>query len=100
MSALPAFLRPGKNGVEVLIKVIPRASRNQISEVLGDRLKIKITAPPVDSAANNELISFLAKRIGCPRKSLRITRGQTSRNKTVHVESTAIMELAASLVVE
>lgn len=86
MNDLPAFLRTGGDGVSLQIKVVPRASRNEIGEVLGDRLKIKIAAPPVDSAANEELTGYLAKELGVPRASVQITHGRTSRNKTVLVQ--------------
>jgi uncharacterized protein len=83
MSEAPPWLRAHGDGVSLQIKVMPRASRNEVGEVLGDRLKLKIAAPPVDSAANEELVAFLAKRLGVSRGAVQLTHGQTSRNKTV-----------------
>jgi uncharacterized protein (TIGR00251 family) len=53
------FLKAHLEGTLLAIKVIPRASKNQIGEALGAELKIKVTAPPVDSAANRAVIKFL-----------------------------------------
>ena len=88
----PPFLRTHADGVSLQIKVVPRASRNEIGEVLGDRLKIKIAAPPVDSAANEELVVFLAKRLGVSRGAVQITHGQTSRNKMVLIQGLEVAD--------
>ena len=53
-------------------------------EPLGDELKIKVTAPPVDAAANQALIELLAEKLDCPRGRVELIRGQTSRHKTDH----------------
>ena len=50
---------------------------------LGDELKIKVTAPPVDAAANQALVELLAEKLGCPRGQVELIRGHTSRHKTV-----------------
>ena len=81
----PTFLRAHGDGVMLAIKLQPRASRNAIGEALGDELKIKITAPPVDSAANEGLVRWLAEIVGCPRGAVQLVRGQTSRRKTVSI---------------
>jgi uncharacterized protein (TIGR00251 family) len=85
MNDVPAFLRVQVDGVSLQVKVVPRASRNEIGDILGDRLKIRVAAPPVDAAANHELVAFLARSLGVPRSDVNITRGQVSRNKTVHI---------------
>ncbi len=93
---LPAFLRQNAEGTLLLsVKVQPRASKNEIGDALGTELKIKITAPPVDSAANDALVRFLAETLDCPRSAVRIVRGETSRRKSI-----AIAGVAAELVVE
>jgi uncharacterized protein len=78
-----ATLQPG--GVCLSLKVQPRASKNQIGEAVGNELKIRITAPPVDSAANDALIVFLAQVFDCPRSALRLIRGHASRHKKIMV---------------
>jgi hypothetical protein len=77
------FLKAHLEGTLLSIKVIPRASKNEIGETLGDELKIKITAPPVDSAANRALIEFLAETLKCPKSAVILLRGETSRHKTL-----------------
>jgi len=80
---LPAFLRPHDDGLFLAVKVQPRASANEIGEALGSELKIRVTAPPVDSAANEALIRLLAERLGCSRNQVELVRGHTSRRKLV-----------------
>src|SRR5882724_5477585 len=80
---LPKFLRETSGGTLLLVKLQPRASKNEIGEPLGDELKIKVTAPPVDAAANQALVELLAEKLGCSRGKVELIRGQTSRHKTV-----------------
>jgi len=87
MSEIAGCLTPHPEGVCLRVKVVPRSSRNQIGEALGDRLKIKITAPPVDSAANDELLKFLARQLALPKSDVQLIHGQTSRHKTVLLRS-------------
>ena len=83
--SLPPYLRAQPDGIWLSIKLQPRASRNEIGEVLGNELRIKVTAPPVDSAANEALVRFLAETLDCARNRVELVRGQTSRHKTVRV---------------
>lgn len=71
------------------IKLQPRASANAIGEQLGGELRIKVTAPPVDAAANEALIRLLAETLDCPRNRVELVRGHTSRHKTVKVHGVA-----------
>ena len=77
------FLRETSGGTLLLIKLQPRASKNEIGVPFGGELKIKVTAPPVDAAANQALIKLLAEKLGCARGNVELIRGQTSRHKTV-----------------
>jgi uncharacterized protein len=77
------FLRESSGGTLLLVKLQPRASVNEICAPLGCELKIKVTAPPVDAAANEALIKFLAEKLGCARSRVELIRGQTSRHKTI-----------------
>ena len=79
----PAFLRVQADGVLLSVKLQPRASANEIGEALGNELRIKVTAPPVDAAANEALLKVLAHQLHCPRNRVDIVRGHTSRHKTV-----------------
>ncbi len=78
-----ACLRETPGGTLLSVKLQPRSSRNEIGELLGEELKIKVTAPPVDAAANQALIELLAETLGCSRGRVQLIRGQTSRHKTV-----------------
>ena len=68
-----------------------------IGEALGNELRIKVTAPPVDSAANEALIRFLAGILDCPRNSVELLRGQTSRHKTVKLHGLSAQQVLARL---
>ena len=94
---LPGFIRIQEDTVRLAVKVQPRASKNEIGEVLGDELKIKVTAPPVDAAANEALVRFLAEKLDCPGRSVQLVRGQTSRHKIVLVHGMAAADVVARL---
>src|SRR6266850_1844929 len=79
----PTYLRIEKDGIILSVKVQPRASANSIEGPLGSELRIKVTAPPVDSAANEALIRLLAEKLNCARHQVELVRGHTSRHKTV-----------------
>src|SRR5512136_2222750 len=82
---LPPYLKVLPDGVLLSVKVQPRASKNEIAGVLGEELRIKVTAPPVDAAANEALLRLLADRLDCPRGAVQLIRGHTARHKTVMI---------------
>src|SRR5438045_7842112 len=94
---LPKFIRTHENGVYLAVKLQPRASRNEIGEALGNELRIKVTAPPVDAAANDALIRLLAARLDCPRNKVELIRGHASRHKLVKLYGISLEEAAAKL---
>jgi uncharacterized protein (TIGR00251 family) len=73
------------DGVVFNIRVIPRSSRSEFAGVQGDALKLRITAPPVEDAANKECIRFLSEMLGVKRAQIRIIAGHRSKNKKVSV---------------
>jgi uncharacterized protein (TIGR00251 family) len=79
----PGFLRVEADGVRLSVKLQPRASANEIGEALGNELRIKVTAPPVDSAANEALLRLLADTLDCPRSRIELVRGKSSRHKVL-----------------
>ncbi len=95
--SLPAFLKTSGDAVLLTVKLQPRASREEIGEPLGHALKIKVTAPPVESAANEALLRLLADRLDCPRGAVRLVRGHTSRQKTVAIRGLTAEEVAVRL---
>lgn len=70
-------------GLIFTVRIQPRASKNEIVGRYGDAFKLRLTAPPVDNAANQLCIRFLAKAFQLPKKSLQIISGQRSRTKTI-----------------
>ena len=80
-----SWFREADGGIYLNIKVQPRASRNQIQGVHGNELKVSVTAPPVDSAANAAVIGFLADQLEDSKSAVQLVRGQTSRHKTIFV---------------
>lgn len=79
------FLRETQDGVYLAVKLQPRASRNGIQGLHGNELKIALTAPPVDSAANAALVKFIAESLSVSRSTVQLVRGQTSRHKTLFI---------------
>lgn len=94
---VPNFLREQTDGILLSVKLQPRASKNEIGEPLGDDLKIKVTAPPVDSAANETLIEFLAEKLDCGRNRIEIIRGHKSRHKIVKLHGFTTEEILKQL---
>ncbi|MFH1985217.1 MAG: DUF167 domain-containing protein [Pseudomonadota bacterium] len=70
-------------GLLFTVTVQPRASKNAVAGRHGDTLKIRLTAPPVDGAANKACIAFLAKQLGVAKSALEIVSGHTSRTKRI-----------------
>ena len=94
---LPAWLKPQSDGVLLAIKLQPRASKNEILDALGGELRIKVTAPPVDAAANEALVRLLAEVLDCPRSKVELIRGHTSRHKTIKLHGLDAAVVAAKL---
>lgn len=68
-----------------LVRVVPRASKSEIVGEIEGSLKVRISAPPVDGAANEEVVRLLAKSLGVARSSVSIVAGETSKRKRVRV---------------
>ncbi len=78
--------------------VQPRASKTEVVGRHGDAIKIRVKAPPVDGAANEELIRFLAKRFKVPRKAVELVSGSSSRHKQIAIEGVTDTKIIESLV--
>ncbi len=81
--SMPGFLQLQPGGVMLRVKLQPRAPANAIGKQLGDELRVKVTAPPVDAAANEALLRLLAETLGCARGQVELVRGHTSRHKII-----------------
>ncbi|MFC1489527.1 DUF167 domain-containing protein [Thermodesulfobacteriota bacterium] len=76
-------MKENTRGVKFKVFVQPRSSKNMIAGLHGDALKIRLTAPPVDNAANKMCIQFLSKSLQVSKSSIEIISGHTSRTKMV-----------------
>ncbi len=72
-------------GITFAVKVHPRARKNAITGIVGNALKLALTAPPVEGRANQSVIEFFAELFAIPRSSVTIASGDTSRNKIVRI---------------
>jgi uncharacterized protein (TIGR00251 family) len=84
-------------GVVVTVHVLPKASCTECVGQYGDALKIRVAAPPVDGAANEELIRFIAERCSIPRTAVHIQSGQTGRRKRVRLDGITAQSAMARL---
>ena len=91
------YLHETKDGVTLDVVLSPRASKNAILGEYNSRLKLSLTAPPVDGKANAALCKYLAKLCKVPASSVEIVRGHTSREKTVLFSGTKLENIAPSL---
>jgi uncharacterized protein (TIGR00251 family) len=78
-------LNESAKGITFGVKVHPRARKDAITGVVGDALKLALTAPPVEGKANLAVIEFFADLFEIPRSSVTIASGETSRNKVVRI---------------
>ena len=88
------------SGVRLRLRVQPRGSRNRIVGLHGDALKVQITAPPVEGAANEAVRELIAKWLGVPRRTVTIVQGRNSRHKVLELAAEKPGELAACLETE
>lgn len=79
------------------IKAVPNAPRSEIVGWLGDALKIKLKAPPVEGRANAELCAFLAEQLQLPKRAVTVLTGETSRQKRVRLDGLTTAELRQRL---
>ena len=75
------------------VQVVPRASRSEIAGEHNGALRVRIAAPPVDGAANEELVRLLARALGVKRNAVAITGGKTSKTKQVRIDGLSKSEL-------
>lgn len=92
---MSAWLQRHPDRITLALRVQPRAARDEVAGLHGDRLKVRISAPPVDGTANRHLCRYLAGLFGVPASSVRLVRGEKGRDKTVEVAGTT--ELPDSL---
>ncbi len=92
-----AWIRETSEGVLISLLIQPRASKNEITGLQGDSLKVRLTAPPVEGAANKMCVAFLAKCLGTSKSTLEIVSGQSSRQKQVLVRGGGLGDIKTAL---
>ena len=86
-----------KKGAAFAVRVVPRAKKSEIAGQVGEAIKVRLTAPPVDGKANEALIALLAEKLGVGKSQVEIVAGATSRNKMVCVLGLTPAEVEARL---
>ncbi len=90
-------IRDTAQGATFAVKVHPRARKNTIAGVIGDALKLALTAPPVAGEANEACVIFLAEVLGVSRSSITIVAGETGRQKVIRVAGLSAAEVQRRL---
>jgi uncharacterized protein len=90
-------LREDDGGITIDVLVQPRASRARLGPVHGDRLKVAVTAPPVEGEANAAVIDLLARSLGVARGAVEVVSGAASRRKTIRIRGASRARLEAAL---
>ena len=99
MSPRDFHLHDGRKGAALALRVTPRASKNEIVEVMNDgTVKVHLTAPPVEGKANEALLKFLAEILDVPVSNLDIVAGVAGRDKLVSVTDMDTTELHKKIV--
>ena len=97
--AIPdGLVTEGSGGVIVRIHLQPRASKTEICGIQGDELKVRVTSPPVDDAANRLCVDFFAKSFKLSRSAVTIISGHKSRHKRVHISGATLNDISDHLV--
>lgn len=78
-------ISPTADGIRLQLRVQPRASRAEVAGVAGDAIRVRLTAPPVEGAANEALVRFLADRLAVSQAAVALISGHTGRTKVVEV---------------
>jgi hypothetical protein len=86
-----------RDGVRIQLHIQPRATRTEVAGTFGDCLKVRLKSPPVDGAANAELVRFLAERLGVARVDVELVAGHSGRRKTVRVRGVTLGEAETRL---
>ena len=95
---MPLRIKSDGSAVRVWIKAVPGASRDQIAGVLGERLKVRVTAPAEDGRANQAICATIARALKIKLKQVTIESGRTNPEKVVRIEGVSV-ELVRAMIV-
>ena len=90
-----SWLRATADGVALDVLVQPRASRPKLGPIHGDRIKVAVTAPPVDGEANAAVIELVARALGVGRAAVEVVAGHASRRKTLAIRGVDLARVTA-----
>lgn len=93
------MIRQTAAGVEIDIRVIPRARRTGVAGTRDGRLLVRLAAPPVGGAANEALVELLSTSLGCPRRDVLVVSGENSRTKRILIERSTLDAVKARLLI-
>lgn len=77
------------HGCDLLVQVVPNAGRTAVAGLHDGALRVRLAAPPIEGRANAELLQWLARALGLPRRAVTLVGGDLSRRKRLHVECSA-----------
>ncbi len=80
------MVQEGKDSITIAVRVQPRSSKNEIIGMRSDKLKVKLTSPPVENAANQLCIKLFSKWLGVNKSKIRIISGLKNRNKKIKID--------------
>jgi uncharacterized protein (TIGR00251 family) len=87
MSTAPlSCIKAGPKGCELLVQVVPNASRTQCAGLHDGALRLRLAAPPIEGRANTALVQWVAQQLGLPRRAVTLSTGDTSRRKKLLID--------------
>lgn len=95
----PTWIRQTDQGIEIFLHCQPGAKKTEIQGVHGERLKIRLAAPPVEGRANDALIAWLSKELSIPKASIELINGDTGRQKRLLIRGTTLEKVTSLHVV-
>jgi hypothetical protein len=96
---MPALHRDGEDWL-LDVRVQPRASRTEFAGLMGDRLRVRLNAPPVDGRANAALVEFISDSCGLPKSRVTLERGQAGRDKRLRLHGLPAIPVALQRALE
>ncbi len=95
---MPAWIvREDGDGVLIAVKVVPRARKSEVAGPQGNALRVRVAAPPVEGAANEALVAFLAETLGLRRRDVAVEAGERAHFKLVRIQGLDADAVAARL---
>ena len=97
LSLPPAPIQEVPGGTRLRVKVLPRASHTEVTGIQGDLVRIRLAAAPVNGAANQTLVRYLADQLGVSKSAVHLVSGQTSRTKVVLIRHVTLEQVRSRL---